>query len=198
MGPKAESKRNYILAQAQHVFAAKGYKDVTMKDIIAACQISRGGVYLYFKSTSEIYEAILLRQAKENHSDETTDTEDPNPTATRLMQRFLAQQKQELLHPSDSLIIATYEYLFAQRQQLDPSALESRFSAAAAYLQTIIQRGIENEEFVGNASTAAQHIIFCLEGLRMSSTVLALDEAQIDAQLAYMMDQLTSKTHHSE
>ena len=48
MGEKSVRKKEYILEQAQKVFAQKGFKDVTMKDIVTACNVSRGGVYLYF------------------------------------------------------------------------------------------------------------------------------------------------------
>ena len=52
MGDKSVRKKQYIIDKAREVFAQRGYKDVTMKDIVDACQISRGGLYLYFDSTS--------------------------------------------------------------------------------------------------------------------------------------------------
>ena len=43
----------------------KGYKQVTMKDIVDACGISRGGLYLYFQNTGEVFEEVLkLEQAE--------------------------------------------------------------------------------------------------------------------------------------
>ena len=51
MGEKSVQKKQYILETARKVFAEKGYKNVTMKDIVEACEISRGGLYLYFDST---------------------------------------------------------------------------------------------------------------------------------------------------
>ena len=46
MGEKSEQKKAYILEVARKVFMEKGYKNVTMKDIVEACDISRGGLYL--------------------------------------------------------------------------------------------------------------------------------------------------------
>ena len=60
MGDKSEQKREYILEKAHKVFAQKGYRNVTMKDIVEACEISRGGLYLYFGSTEEIFKEILI------------------------------------------------------------------------------------------------------------------------------------------
>ena len=52
MSEKSEQKKKLILETARKVFVEKGYKLVTMKDIVEACEISRGGLYLYFQSTS--------------------------------------------------------------------------------------------------------------------------------------------------
>ena len=62
MGEKSEQKREHILKQAKEVFAKKGFRDVTMKDIVEACEISRGGLYLYFGSTEEIFKEILVSE----------------------------------------------------------------------------------------------------------------------------------------
>ena len=48
MSEKSVQKRNYIIEKAREVFSQKGYLTVTMKDIVEACEISRGGLYLYF------------------------------------------------------------------------------------------------------------------------------------------------------
>ena len=44
MGEKSAQKKKYILDTARKVFVEKGFKSVTMKDIVEACEISRGGV----------------------------------------------------------------------------------------------------------------------------------------------------------
>ena len=69
MGEKSEQKREYILKQAKEVFAKKGFRDVTMKDIVEACEISRGGLYLYFGSTEEIFREILLAELEDEGED---------------------------------------------------------------------------------------------------------------------------------
>ena len=51
MGEKSEQKREHILQCAKPVFARKGFRAVTMKDIVEACGISRGGLYLHFGGT---------------------------------------------------------------------------------------------------------------------------------------------------
>ena len=68
MSEKTEQKRQLILDSARNVFAAKGYRAVTMKDIVEASQISRGGLYLYFSSVEEVFLAVL--EMEEKKSDE--------------------------------------------------------------------------------------------------------------------------------
>ena len=79
MGEKSAQKRNLILENAKKVFVERGFKDVTMKDIIEASEISRGGLYLYFSSTKEIFLEVLKREAaqednvfSDNVTEETT------------------------------------------------------------------------------------------------------------------------------
>lgn len=47
MSDKSVQKQKYIIETARNVFMEKGFKEVTMKDIVEACGISRGGLYLY-------------------------------------------------------------------------------------------------------------------------------------------------------
>ena len=63
MGRIAEKKKELILERAKKVFLEKGFANVTMKDIIEACGISRGGLYLYYSSTREIFLTIFRRDA---------------------------------------------------------------------------------------------------------------------------------------
>ena len=65
MSDKSVQKRKFILETARNVFAEKGFRSVTMKDIVEACEISRGGLYLYFSSTEEIFLEVLSMEAQE-------------------------------------------------------------------------------------------------------------------------------------
>lgn len=189
MGKKSDLKQEYILEQAQRVFAQKGFKDVTMKDIVTACNISRGGIYLYFNNTSEIFEAVLKLRAKAEQNLCTGQAEG-TLCAEEQMRQFLNAQKRELLYPADSLIIATYEYLFAHSKVLDKAEMQNNFNHAGSQLRRIIQSGVDNGEFSTDPDAAAQNIVLLLEGLRISSTVLTLDEEFLEQQMEYILSQL--------
>ena len=196
MGKKATEKQKHIITQAEAVFAAKGFKNVTMQDIVAACGISRGGIYLYFKDTAELFRAVLQMRAQ---SEQALPGQPPEacPSAKVQMERFLQGQKNELLHPARSLIIATYEYLFAQRDALDPAQLNAKFKDATRQLGTLIAQGVEQGEFFVEPRAAAQNIVLLLEGLRISSTVLVLEEDFLDGQMKYLLSQLIGGRNES-
>ena len=57
-------KEEAILESARSVFLRKGFIDVTMKDIIEECGISRGGIYLYYDSVDDIFVAGAAHRNK--------------------------------------------------------------------------------------------------------------------------------------
>ena len=189
MGEKAAQKRMYILEQAKKVFAKKGFKNVTMKDIVSACQISRGGVYLYFSDTGEIFEEVLKLRAAHEH-DPVREPEAHAHCAREQMRRFLQGQKAELMNPADHLIVATYEYLFAKSESIDRTQIAARFHQSVSRLSALIQYGVDRGEFSAEPATAASTIVLLLEGLRISSTVLAFSEGFLDQQIDTILLQL--------
>ncbi|MCX6148160.1 MAG: TetR/AcrR family transcriptional regulator [Candidatus Kapabacteria bacterium] len=56
-----ESRKNNILDSAEKLFFSKGYRDTTMDDIASSAELSKGTLYLYFKSKDEVYFGIALR-----------------------------------------------------------------------------------------------------------------------------------------
>jgi AcrR family transcriptional regulator len=54
-----EKARDRIVEAALEVFTKKGYHDTTMDDIAERLGVSKGALYLYFKSKEELYRAIL-------------------------------------------------------------------------------------------------------------------------------------------
>ena len=88
MGEKSVQKKRYIVEKARDVFMEKGFKKVTMKDIVEACDISRGGLYLYFESTSQIFMEVL-RMESEEADDVFSDSITEDATAADILLLFL-------------------------------------------------------------------------------------------------------------
>ena len=54
-----EVRREQIIDAAKAVFAAKGYHDASIDDVIARAEIARGTFYLYFDGKSDVFETVL-------------------------------------------------------------------------------------------------------------------------------------------
>ena len=62
-----ENRKNAILKAARKLFFDKGFKNVTVESIAKKAELSKGSVYLYFKSKEEIYTQILLSDIDKFH-----------------------------------------------------------------------------------------------------------------------------------
>ncbi|MCF8261643.1 MAG: TetR/AcrR family transcriptional regulator [Melioribacteraceae bacterium] len=56
-------RRNEIIDAAETIFFTKGFESATMDDVATESELSKGTLYLYFKSKDELYQAIVQRGA---------------------------------------------------------------------------------------------------------------------------------------
>lgn len=190
MGEKSQQKRKYIIEKARQVFIEKGYRSVTMKDIIEACEISRGGLYLYFPSTEEIFLEVL-KQEQESGDDVFSTQVSVDSTPADILELFLAAQKAELLNTKDNLAMATYEYYFAHRPEGKANFLRTQFEAAVDALAQLIEMGVEDEElYCEDAKAVAEQIMYTIEGLKISLLTMKVTKEEIDKQFEYLLQGL--------
>lgn len=186
MGEKSVQKRQYILETARKVFAEKGFKRVTMKDIVEACDISRGGLYLYFNSTEEVF-AEVLKMESEEADDLFTDSIKEDSTASDILMLFLKEQKKEILRKKDTLTQATYEFYFENKSGKKDNILKQQFDSAVKVLHRLIEMGVENGEFrCDNPEGTARNIMYVLEGLRISAQIRGISPETVDRELLYI------------
>lgn len=190
MGEKSVQKKKYILDTARKVFVEKGYKSVTMKDIVEACGISRGGLYLYFDSTEQILLEILQIEAEETDDIFSGNLAGEN-TAADILTLFLKEQKKELLRKKNNLTIAIYEYFFAHRTGDKNNMLRKQFEAGVRVIEKLIEAGIASGEFYcENPRGAASNIMYVLEGMKINAQTFGITEKMVDEQLLYIMEGL--------
>ena len=68
------NRRQQILAEATHLFAAKGFAGASMRTIAKACDITEAAIYRHFSSKSDLYEqAIIAKAAEHDISSQLTD-----------------------------------------------------------------------------------------------------------------------------
>jgi TetR/AcrR family transcriptional regulator len=60
-GREKERRRQDIIDAAERVFFVKGLSSATMEDVAKDAELSKGTLYLYFKSKEDLYLAVILR-----------------------------------------------------------------------------------------------------------------------------------------
>lgn len=187
MGEKSEQKKELILEKAREIFAQKGFKDVTMKDIVDACEISRGGLYLYYGSTAEVFLDVL--QAELDREEDSIGKNVGKLTMSDILLLFLKEQKKEILRKKNSLTIAAYEYYFENKpQKSKDNLLKTQMDMGIEVLAKILEEGVNREEFYcPDSKAAARNIMFTMEGMKVSAKTMGISEKTVDEELLYIL-----------
>ena len=175
MNRRGQETRRQIKKCACSLFAEKGFKQVTMKDICEAAKLSRGGLYCHYESTRQIFQEII---------DDMTDEQDneiafkigQNCPAVTILDEILDKYEREMLDSRSSLSIAIFEY-FSIRDIADQSnALYEQYLISANTWKRLIQYGMDREEFNEvDASAVFDLIVFSYQGVRMYSKLMPVD-----------------------
>ncbi len=187
MGEKSVQKKRFILETARKVFVEKGFKKVTMKDIVEACDISRGGLYLYFESTSQIFQEVMKLESEEA-DDVFSDSIADDATAADILILFLREQKKELLRKEDTLTQAIYEYYFQSQPVRKGNVLKRQFDSAVRIIEKLIETGVENGEFVcEDCRGMARNIMFVLE---ISAQTIGITADVVNREIRFILRML--------
>ena len=190
MGDKSIQKRKLIVETARRVFIKSGYKNVTMKDIVDACEISRGGLYIYFGSTKEIFEAVLILEQEET-DDVFKENIAKDATPVDILALFLKEQKKEILNRKGNLSVAIYEFFFENKVNKKDNILRKQFDMAVKVIEVLLQEGVENGEFYcEDTNGMAKNIMFIIEGLKISAQTMGITEVIVNRELMFVLEQL--------
>lgn len=170
MATKGERTRESILNAAYALFAKKGFKQVTMKDVCEVTNMSRGGLYSHFSSTSQLFEALLERITEKDALDFQEQMK-RGASAIVILEEALKLMEEEMKHPEDSLSIAMYEYA----ETVDSEVMERLNKASKKKWKQLIRYGIERGEFQDvDASEVVNVILYSYQGVRMWSRILPI------------------------
>lgn len=193
MGEKSIQKRKYILETARKVFVEKGFKRVTMKDIVEACDISRGGLYLYFESTSQIFQEVMKMETQAD-DDLFSDSIKEDATAGDILLLFLMEQKKELLRKQDTLTQAIYEFYFENQLPKKENRLKRQFDSAVKIIEKLIESGVANGEFYcDDCAGCARNIMYVLEGLKICAQTIGVSEEAVNREIYYIVKNLSAE-----
>lgn len=167
MGEKAEKTKENIRREAYRLFAAKGFKEVTMTDICEKTGLSRGGLYRYYSNTGEIFSEILSKEYV------ITDRMERHESARAILEDMLEAIRCEILEKELSLSLAIYEYANLGNQDFFIRINEN----AKKRWNSLILYGMETGEFRQvEPEQISDLILYYYQGLRMWSRVIPFDE----------------------
>jgi len=188
MGKKGEATKAAIRSAALGLFVEKGFKDVTMTDICEAAGLSRGGLYMHYASTRQIF-ADLIDEFMSGLEDEVAGGMKAGLTATAILDGLLARYQSEMLDRSGSLGLAFYEY-YSGMPLSDNNAMLKQYHASKDVLRGLIEYGIDRGEFkCAHPDAVVDLLLFSYQGVRMLSRIMPLDD---DGIVVDMIGQIRS------
>ncbi|MBN1304622.1 MAG: TetR/AcrR family transcriptional regulator [Anaerolineales bacterium] len=151
----SEERTKQILDAATKVFSQKGLDEARMDDIVEASGLSKGTLYLYFKSKDDLIMAILDRLFQREFEKLRGSLSQEGSATERLLsftEKIVTDLKLWL-----NLIPVAYEFLgLVFRNKTVQKTFKTYLSGYLELLTPIIQQGIDNGEFKhGNAHDIA-------------------------------------------
>lgn len=176
MNRRGTVTRRLILKKSYPLFAEKGFKEVTMKDICECTGLSRGGLYRHYDSTSQIF-AEILEELLKRQEDEFSEKIKKKESAICILNDVLERYRLEMLDTGNSLSVAIYEFYSLPQSEHIPNALLEQYLLSKEMWSRLIQYGIEQQEFKQvDIPAVFDLIVFSYQGVRMYSRLMPLDK----------------------
>lgn len=144
-----EIRKSAILKAARKLFFERGFKSVTVESIAKKAELSKGAVYLYFKSKDEIYSQILLNDIDKFHEKVAGLCKNGGSAADMLIRLSIVYVDFFLKDRELFRILITF-MLHANHSNL-PEDLQTHIikstNQTVDIIEKVFQYGIENGEF---------------------------------------------------
>ena len=178
MGRKGDMTKVAIRKAALKLFVQKGFKDVTMKDICEATELSRGGLYMHYGNTKQIF-ADVINEIMSSLENEVSIKLDNGLSATFILDELLERYQSEMLDRNGSLGLAFYEY-YSSIPLSDDNAMLKQYYISKDMLCNLIEYGINKGEFKQvNVGAVVDLLLFSYQGVRLLSSIMPLDDDKI-------------------
>ncbi len=175
MGRKGVLTKLNIKNQSIKVFVRKGFKNVTMKDICEATNLSRGGLYRYYSDTRQIF-AEIINDIMNNQRDEFSEGIERHLSAKDILSNVFDRYKSEMLDSQNSLSVAIYEY-FSSENEKNNEVMAQQYEKSREMWKRLLEYGIERGEFnVTDVDAVFDLIVFSYQGVRMCGTIAPIEE----------------------
>jgi AcrR family transcriptional regulator len=165
----SEERKSQILEAAIAVFARLGFRTARMDDIAEQAGLSKGALYLYYKSKDAIIGALLKYFFAQEFKRLQVFVEADREEAVAEQLMTLTRQLAEAMQWMSRLMSVAFEfYAIAGRDKEVRQFLKGYFQDYRTLLARLIQRGIERGEFRAvDAETTAITLAALYEGLAL-------------------------------
>ena len=190
MYEKKDKTREFILQSCYSLFAQKGFKQVTMKDVCEITKLSRGGLYSHFASTAQIFEDILKRITSRNTLDFEQEMSKKTP-APAILKNAFAELEKEMSSLSESLSVAIFEY----SQIVDSNIIQILNKKAEEKWAALFKYGIKRGEFVRvDVPALVNTLLYAYQGIRMWQTIIPMKPETAKSILKNIQNQLIGES----
>jgi AcrR family transcriptional regulator len=182
------AKRRQIIDGACRIFLAQGFDAASMGAIARAAGVSKGTLYVYFKSKEELFEAIVEEQCQWQAQqilafDERADIEAELRRVGKDLMRLLCQRPGGISPLRTVIAIADrMPELGARFYQSGPARTIAVFRR---YLETKVAQGILEPH---DCEVAAAQLIDACVSLTFKPMLFGAAGAPTDSQIAYVVD----------
>lgn len=176
MNKRGQETRKHIKKCACALFAEKGFKQVTMKDICEVTKLSRGGLYCHYESTRQIFQEIIddMTGQQDNEIDLKIKQ---NQSAVTILDDILYKYENEMVDSQSSLSVAIYEYFSIHDIACQKNTLYEQYLVSANTWKKLMQYGIDRQEFKEvDIAAVFDLIVFSYQGVRMYSKLMPVDK----------------------
>ncbi|GEN53192.1 TetR/AcrR family transcriptional regulator [Halobacillus faecis] len=184
-----KQRRADILEAARQVFIEHGYEHTTMKHVMEAADVSRGGLYQYFSNKEDLFEALL----EEGLTEETEDSLEKVESYWSLLMQLLFGEDGSPDTEMDPLAPSKLEFFITGRNDERRRAYgEKRYEMGLRIYDDLIKRGQKSGEFSDryDSELVARSIITFIDGLALDHAILPDEKVKLKEQSALFVDYL--------
>ncbi|MDE7404321.1 MAG: TetR/AcrR family transcriptional regulator [Lachnospiraceae bacterium] len=175
MSTKGNKTKQDIREKAYRLFAEKGFKDVTMKDICEQTGLSRGGLYRHYESTEQIFLEIINNFSDEQRIEISGKIKQHIPAAL-ILDELLSRYASEMRDYENSFSLAICEFFSDPAISKTDNSVMKQYEVSKSVWVELINYGISTKEFnLVNPESVFHVIVFAYQGVRMYSRLMKID-----------------------
>lgn len=155
------TSRNRIISCALKLFTNKGYDNVSIDEVMAEAELTRGAFYAHFKSKQELYSQAIL-STKLNNKKDMPAPDEPKPYLKQMVSEYLDAD-----YSNPDALPCPLAYLVTDVANREPevrSAYAKNFDSLNSRIKHLLS---------ANGATAQEEVILSITSIMVGSVAIA-------------------------